>query len=138
MESGVVPISNRSQNPPIFYFRIFNQLVLSKETEFISASLSTLHTSLFVTEFFNDHIGTHIDVAAADGNNQIARTCFLSDVIGNFLKGFEPYTAVYFVGKVFGIDIVGVYFTNGENFRKNGVVGDREDFCKFVKEHISS
>ena len=56
------------------------------------------------------HFCNFIDVAAAERDDQIARSYVFPKIVRDFFKAVKPYASVDFGGKVPGVDVIGVFF----------------------------
>ncbi len=88
----------------------------------------------FCAERFEDLIRAHIDVAAAEGEYQIAVLRVFLNIFRNLVEGVDTQAAGNLRAEIGVIDIVGVGFAHRKNLGDNRDVGNRQRLSKVVEQ----
>ena len=93
---------------------------------------------LHILKLFDHHFCCLVDIAAAERDYNIAALCVFDNVVRNFLKGVEPDTSGYLIGKILCVNIIGISFSRTHDFGHNKAVGNPENTDKIVKQNLGS
>ena len=82
-----------------------------------------------------NHVGAHINVAAAHGEDKVAFLSVFADVIRDLLKGVETYGVRNLRAEVARVDVVGICLSDGQDLGDYRDVGNLQSLGKVVEEH---
>ncbi len=81
-----------------------------------------------------DHVRTHVDVTAAEGDDQIILLRVLDNVLGDILKGVDTHAALDLGTEVGVVDVVGVGLAYRQDLRDDRRVGDAQRLGEVIQQ----
>lgn len=88
----------------------------------------------FSLKSFEDHVRAHIDVAAAEGDDEVILLRVVHDILGDILEGVNADAAFDLRAEVGVVDIVGVGFANRQDLRNDRDVRDAQRLREVVEQ----
>ena len=79
-------------------------------------------------------ISAHVDVAAAEGDDQITVLGMLLDILGDVIEGVDAHASGDLCAEIGVIDVVGVGLANRQDLGDDRDVGNRQRLGKVVQQ----
>lgn len=81
-----------------------------------------------------DHVRAHIDVAAAEGDDEVVLLRVLDDVFGDVLKGVDTHAALDLCAEIGIVDVVGVGLADRQDLRDDRHIGDTQRLGEVIEQ----